>query len=98
MNNMERRRRYLLFAAFPGLVRDAAEHRVLRGKLKGEFGAVTTAPIHTRALFTYKNGRRGRVTYWRHVCAIRTYTPVICWSCRDETAHDLIEPDKVEKS
>jgi hypothetical protein len=55
-------------------------------------------PIHTRALFTYKNGRRLMVTYWCDVCAIRTYTPGICWCCREETALDLIEPDTVEKA
>jgi hypothetical protein len=89
---------FLLYAVVPGLVRAAAEHRVLRGKLRGEFGALTTAPIHTRALFTYKNGHRSMGTCWRQACAIRTYKPGICWRCRDETAHDLIEPDKVEKS
>ncbi|HYP05597.1 MAG TPA: hypothetical protein VER03_05115 [Bryobacteraceae bacterium] len=56
------------------------------------------APIHTRALFTYKNGQRRMVTYWCEVCAIRTYSPGICWCCRDETALDLLEPDKVEKT
>jgi hypothetical protein len=141
MNNMERRRFFLLFAALPGLLR--AQQRALRGKLtkgpadipalQGGDGALTIldgdadtvgvlkdgrlagtdfevlgqqsepgkfkiAPIHTRALFAYKNGRRWMVTYWCEVCAIRTYTPGICWCCREETALDLIEPDKVDKS
>ena len=61
-------------------------------------GRFTINPIHKRALFAYKGGRRLMVTYWCEVCAIRTYTPGICWCCREETALDLIEPDKVEKA
>ena len=53
-------------------------------------------PIHKRALFSYKDGKRLMVTYWCDVCAIRTYTPGICWCCRQETALDLVEPDKVD--
>jgi hypothetical protein len=63
-----------------------------------EPGKFQINPIHTRALFTYKKGHRWMVTYWCEVCAIRTYTPGICWCCREDTALDLIEPDKVEKS
>ena len=58
---------------------------------------VNINPIHMRALFSYKNGRKLMVTYWCEICAIRTYTPGICWCCREETALDLIEPDKVVK-
>ena len=61
-------------------------------------GRFTINPIHKRALFAYKGGRRLMVTYWCDVCAIRTYTPGICWCCREETALDLIEPDKVDKA
>ena len=141
MNNMERRRFLLLFAAVPVVL--PAQQRVLRGKLTtagtgvpalqatdgqvtildgdsdtlgvlkdarlagsdfevigqvSEPGKFKIAPIHTRALFTYKNNHRWMVTYWCEVCAIRTYTPGICWCCREETALDLMEPDKVEKS
>ena len=53
-------------------------------------------PIYERALFAYKDGKRLMVTYWCDVCAIRTYTPGICWCCRQETALDLVEPDKVD--
>jgi hypothetical protein len=53
-------------------------------------------PIHTRAMFVHKDGKRLMVTYWCDVCAIRTYTPGICWCCREETALDLREPDKVD--
>ena len=52
-------------------------------------------PIHTRAMFVHKGGKRLLVTYWCDVCAIRTYTPGICWCCREETALDLMEADKV---
>jgi hypothetical protein len=52
-------------------------------------------PIHTRAMFVHKDGKRLTVTYWCDVCAIRTYTPGICWCCRDETALDLVDPGKV---
>jgi hypothetical protein len=60
-------------------------------------GAFKINPIHTRALFAYTADKRLMVTYWCAVCAIRTYTPGICWCCREETALDLIEPDKVVK-
>jgi hypothetical protein len=55
----------------------------------------TINPIHTRAMFVHKDGKRLAVTYWCDVCAIRTYTPGICWCCREETALDLKEADKV---
>jgi hypothetical protein len=54
-------------------------------------------PIHTRAIFTYKQGKRLMVTYWCDICYIRTYSPGICWCCQDETRLDLIDPDSVEK-
>jgi hypothetical protein len=65
---------------------------------QAEGGQFTIGPIHTRALFTYRDGKRLMVTYWCETCAIRTYTPGLCWCCREETALDLIPPDKVEKS
>lgn len=53
-------------------------------------------PIHTHAMHVHKNGKRLMATYWCDVCSIRTYTPGICWCCREETALDLREPDKIE--
>jgi hypothetical protein len=53
-------------------------------------------PIHTAALFAHRNGKRLRVTYWCDICAIRTYTPGLCWCCREETELDLREPDTVD--
>jgi hypothetical protein len=46
-------------------------------------------PIHTRALFSWKNGKRQYITYWCEVCSIRTYTPGTCWCCQEETALDI---------
>lgn len=65
------------------------------GVLAGEM--VTVAPIHEAALFAYKDGKRLRVTYWCDICAIRTYTPGLCWCCREDTVLDLREPDTVIK-
>lgn len=48
-------------------------------------------PIHKRAMFVHDKGKKLFVTYWCAVCAIRTYTPGICWCCQDETALDLRE-------
>jgi len=59
--------------------------------------AVAIEPIYTAALFAYKDGKRLRVTYWCDVCAIRTYTPGLCWCCREETVLDLRDPDTVDK-
>jgi hypothetical protein len=64
------------------------------GTLNGDTIAIN--PIHTAALFAYKDGKRLRVTYWCDVCAIRTYTPGLCWCCREETALDLRDPDTVD--
>jgi len=66
----------------------------------GQFTAAdkfTINPIHTRALFTYHNGKKEMITYWCDVCYIRTYTPGKCWCCQDDTKLDLIDPDKVDK-
>jgi hypothetical protein len=67
----------------------------LHGKAEGAGFAVN--PIHTRGIFVHKDGKRLSVTYWCDVCAIRTYTPGICWCCREETALDLRALDKAEK-
>jgi hypothetical protein len=71
-----------------------AEFEVI-GTLNGDTVAIN--PIHTAALFVWKDGKRLRVTYWCDVCAIRTYTPGLCWCCREETALDLRDPDTVDK-
>lgn len=52
-------------------------------------GSFVIEPIHKRAVFVHKDGKRLYVTYWCAVCAIRTYTPGVCWCCQDETALDL---------
>jgi hypothetical protein len=56
------------------------------GNLNGDVLAIR--PIHVPSLFVWKDGKRLRVTYWCDVCAIRTYTPGLCWCCRDETELD----------
>lgn len=61
------------------------------GKL--EAGKVMIDPIHTRALYTFKGGKRLLVTYWCDVCYIRTYTPGLCWCCQDDTRLDLLDPE-----
>ena len=53
-------------------------------------------PIHTRAMYVHKDGKRLLVTYWCDVCAIRTYTPGICWCCREDTALDLRDPESLK--
>ena len=58
-------------------------------------GQFTIGPIHTRAMFVHKGGKRLMVTYWCDVCAIRTYTPGICWCCREDTELDLRDPATV---
>lgn len=82
-----------------GVLKDArlagADFEVV-GQLEGD--TVTINPIHTAALFAYKDGKRLRVTYWCDVCAIRTYTPGLCWCCREETVLDLRDPDTVDKT
>lgn len=50
-------------------------------------------PIHLRAMFVHKDGKKLFITYWCEVCAIRTYTPGQCWCCQEYTALDLREDD-----
>ncbi|MGH9632739.1 MAG: hypothetical protein ACRD7E_30920 [Bryobacteraceae bacterium] len=68
----------------------------VRGQASGP-GQFSIDPIHTRALFTYKDGERLLVTYWCDVCYIRTYTPGTCWCCQRDTALDLVDPDTVNE-
>lgn len=49
-------------------------------------------PIHERALFLYRNGKRLAITYWCPICSIRTYTPGICVCCQEETELDPRDP------
>ena len=62
----------------------------LRGRLNAD-GRFLVDPIHTRAVHVHKNGKKLFVTYWCDVCAIRTYTPGICWCCQEYTELDLRE-------
>lgn len=47
--------------------------------------------IHTKAMHIHRDGKRLAITYWCDTCAIRTYTPGICWCCQEETNLDLRE-------
>jgi hypothetical protein len=76
-----------------GVLHDAR----LRGEemeLLGRFRDAThfvVDPIHTKAMFVLKNGKRLMISYWCEVCSIRTYTPGVCMCCQDETELDLKE-------
>ena len=64
-------------------------------EIRGETTAsdkLRVAPFHTKAMFVIKEGKRLAITYWCDLCAIRTYTPGICWCCQEETALDLRDP------
>ena len=51
-------------------------------------------PIHTKAMLVHKDGRLKMITYWCELCAIRTYSPGVCWCCQKETVLDLRDPDQ----
>ena len=51
-------------------------------------------PIHTRAMWVHKDGKRLTITYWCDVCYIRTYSPGTCVCCQKYTDLDLRDPDK----
>ena len=46
-------------------------------------------PIHTKALFVHKDGKKLSISYWCDVCYIRTYAPGICVCCQKYTDLDL---------
>jgi hypothetical protein len=51
-------------------------------------------PIHTRAMFVHKDGKRLTISYWCEVCYIRTYTPGTCVCCQKYTDLDLKDADE----
>jgi len=53
--------------------------------------ALEIGPIHKKALYALKDGKRLFVTYWCDICSIRTYTPGQCWCCQEQTELDLRE-------
>ena len=64
-------------------------------ELRGRFAApdaFAIDPIHLKAIFVWRDGRRLVVTYWCDVCAIRAWTPGKCQCCQDEMALDLRDP------
>ncbi len=50
-------------------------------------------PIHTIAMYVYKDGKRKKITYWCDVCYIRTLAPGNCVCCQKYTDLDLEDPD-----
>lgn len=64
----------------------------VRGHYTGNIFMVD--PMHTKAMFIYKDGKKSRITYWCDLCSIRTFTPGICMCCQQETQLDLRDPDK----
>jgi hypothetical protein len=53
--------------------------------------ALEIDPIHKKAMYALKDGKRLFVTYWCDICSIRTYTPGQCWCCQEQTELDLRE-------
>lgn len=51
-------------------------------------------PIHTKALFVHKDGKKLSISYWCDVCYIRTYSPGICVCCQKYTDLDLRASDE----
>jgi hypothetical protein len=51
-------------------------------------------PIHTRAMFVHKEGKRLTISYWCEVCYIRTYTLGTCVCCQKYTDLDLKDADE----
>lgn len=49
-------------------------------------------PIHERALFVWRDGKRMVVTYWCDVCSIRAWSPGRCQCCQEEMRVDLRDP------
>jgi hypothetical protein len=50
------------------------------------------APIHERAVFVWRNGRKWIVTYWCATCSIRAWVPGPCQCCQEDMALDLRDP------
>ncbi|MBI4889706.1 MAG: hypothetical protein HY821_03710 [Acidobacteria bacterium] len=59
-------------------------------------GRFSIDPIHTRAIFVWRKGRRLVVTYWCAVCAIRAWTPGKCQCCQEEMDLDPRDPSLKE--
>ncbi len=57
-----------------------------------EQGRFRIDPIHTRAIFVWRGGRKLVVTYWCAVCSIREWTPGKCRCCQEEMDLDPRDP------
>lgn len=49
-------------------------------------------PIHKKALFVWRDGKRLLVTYWCEICSIRAWTPGNCQCCQRPMKLDLRDP------
>jgi hypothetical protein len=56
-------------------------------------GSFDIDPIHLKAMFVHRGGRRLVVTYWCTICSIRTFTPGKCVCCQEETDFDPRDPN-----
>jgi hypothetical protein len=63
----------------------------LRGQAVG--GEFEIDPIHTRAVFIWRGGKRLVVTYWCGICSIRAWTPGKCQCCQEEMDLDPRDPE-----
>jgi len=63
-------------------------------KTLAQVGHFEVDPIHTRAMFVHKDGKRLTISYWCEVCYIRTYTPGTCVCCQKYTDLDLKDADE----
>lgn len=62
------------------------------GRFEGP-GKFAVDPMHKKALWVHRDGRRLRISYWCDVCYIRTYSPGRCWCCQKDTDLDPIDAD-----
>lgn len=68
--------------------------RVEDFELRGQAGSgeFEIDPIHMRAVFIRRDGRRLVVTYWCDICSIRAWTPGKCQCCQEEMDLDPRDP------
>jgi len=46
---------------------------------------VSPGGFEAARIFTFKNGKRHKATYWCDICAIRTHMPGRCMCCQGDT-------------
>ncbi len=68
----------------------------VEGRRDGQ-GRFEANPIHTKPVWTRRNGKRLIVAYWCDVCYIRFYKPGTCWCCQKDVLLDLKDPNQPER-